>query len=92
MHGSRGNIRSFRAFCNIKSIGIRPESRIFTGARDFLSKPYLVDDSSAGTFDKKTVNRIQELQSLPAEEQNHVFAILDAFLRDAKTRSAYATS
>jgi transcriptional regulator with XRE-family HTH domain len=53
---------------------------------------YLVDDSAAGSFDKRTVSRIQELQSLPAEEQNHVFAILDAFLRDAKTRSAYATS
>ena len=53
---------------------------------------YLVDEGAAGTFDKKTVNRIQELQNLPVEEQSHVFAILDAFLRDAKTRSAYATS
>jgi hypothetical protein len=52
----------------------------------------IVDDSAAGTFYKRTVSRIQELQSLPAEEQNHVFAILDAFLRYPKTRSAYATS
>ncbi|MFT4752003.1 MAG: hypothetical protein ACI819_002457, partial [Neolewinella sp.] len=39
MHGSRGNIRSFRASCNIKSIGISPDNRISTGVRDFLSKP-----------------------------------------------------
>jgi ribosome-binding protein aMBF1 (putative translation factor) len=51
---------------------------------------YLVDESAAGTFDKKTVGRIQELQSLPDEEQRHVFAMVDAFLRDARARVAYA--
>ncbi len=50
---------------------------------------HLVDETTAGTFDKKTVQRIQELQSLPDEEQRHVFAMVDAFLRDAKARIAY---
>lgn len=50
----------------------------------------LVGETAAGTFDKKTVQRIQELQSLPDEEQRHVFAIVDAFLRDARARIAYS--
>jgi transcriptional regulator with XRE-family HTH domain len=52
---------------------------------------YLVDEAAAASLDRKTVDRIQELQSLPHEEQNHVFAIIDAFLRDAKARRAYAS-
>jgi transcriptional regulator with XRE-family HTH domain len=53
---------------------------------------YLVDDAAAGTFDKQTVQRIQQLQNLPPEEQRHVFAIVDAYLRDAQARLAYATA
>jgi transcriptional regulator with XRE-family HTH domain len=51
---------------------------------------YLVDETTAEYFDKKTVQRIQELQNLPDEEQRHMFAMVDAFLRDARVRTAYA--
>ena len=51
---------------------------------------YLVDETAAGTFDKKTVQRIQELQNLPDEEQRRVFVMMDAFLRDARARVAYS--
>ena len=51
---------------------------------------YLVDETAAGTFDKKTVQRIQELQNLPDEEQRHVFAMVDAFLKNARARTTYA--
>ena len=51
---------------------------------------HLVDETTAGTFDKKTVQRIQDLQSLPDEEQRHMFAIVGAFLRDARARVAYS--
>ena len=51
---------------------------------------YLVNETAAGTFDKKTVQRIQELQNLPDEEQRHVFAMVDAFLRNARARTTYA--
>ena len=51
---------------------------------------YLVDESAAGTFDKKTMQRIQELQNLPDEERRHVFPMVDAFLRDTRATVAYA--
>ncbi len=52
---------------------------------------YMVDESTNPTFDKKTVKRFQDIQSLAAEDKAHVFALLDAFLRDARTRKAYAS-
>ena len=50
---------------------------------------YLVDESATPTFDKLTVKRLQDIQVLSQEDQNHLFALMDAFLRDAKTRLAY---
>jgi len=52
---------------------------------------YLVDESALPAFDKKTVNRLKSIQQLGQDEQAHIFAMLDAFLRDAKTRQAYAS-
>lgn len=51
---------------------------------------YLIDDNATMTFDKQTVNRIKDIQALDKENKSHIFAILDAFLRDAKTRQAYS--
>lgn len=51
---------------------------------------YLIDDNATMTFDKQTVNRIKDIQALDEENKSHIFAILDAFLRDAKTRQAYS--
>ena len=42
------------------------------------------------TFDKQTVNRITNIQALDEENKSPIFAILDTFLRDAKTRQAYS--
>lgn len=33
---------------------------------------------------------MQEIESLKEDDKSHLFAIVDAFLRDAKTRQAYA--
>lgn len=52
---------------------------------------YLVDESALPAFDKKTVHRLREIHALSEEDQKHVFALLDAFLRDVKTRRAYAS-
>jgi len=52
---------------------------------------YLVDESALPAFDKKTVYRLKSIQQLGQDEQAHIFAMLDAFLRDAKTRQAYAS-
>ncbi len=34
---------------------------------------------------------MQDIESLKDDEKNHLFAIVDAFLRDAITRKAYAS-
>jgi len=51
---------------------------------------YLVDETAAATFDKQTVKRIQDIEILSADDKKHLFALMDAFLRDAKTKQAYS--
>lgn len=41
-------------------------------------------------LEKNVVNKIIDIQKLDAENKAHVFAMLDAFLRDHKTKKAYA--
>jgi hypothetical protein len=58
-----------------------------------LSLLIAASTSSASDVDggnSKVMNRIIEIQKLNAEEQKTVFTFLDAFLRDTKTRKAYA--
>ena len=42
-------------------------------------------------LDSKILNRIVEIQKLSTDEQKTVFSLLDAFLRDTKTRKACAS-
>jgi hypothetical protein len=49
-----------------------------------------VGEGSTAKFDKKTLKRIQDIEHLKDDEKNHIFSVLDAFLRDAKARQAYA--
>jgi len=51
---------------------------------------YLVDESATATFDKQTVKRIQDIEVLNPDDKKHLFALMDAFLRDAKTKAAYS--
>lgn len=41
-------------------------------------------------LDKSMISRIVEMQQLSEDDKNHLFVMVDAFLRDAKTRKAYA--
>ena len=36
------------------------------------------------------LNRVMDIQNLANKDQEHLFAMIDAFLRDAKTRKAYS--
>ena len=36
------------------------------------------------------IKRIQDIQLLTTEDKSHHFALMDAFLRDAKAKQAYA--
>lgn len=51
---------------------------------------YLVDETATPTFDKQTVNRIKSIEQLNPEDKSHLFVVMDAFLRDVKTKQAYA--
>lgn len=55
-----------------------------------VSLDYLVGKTDV-LLDGKILNRIIEIQKLSADEQKTVFSFLDAFLRDTKTRKAYAS-
>ena len=52
---------------------------------------YLVDEKATPTFDKQTVKRLHEIEMLTDDDRKHLFALMDAFLRDANTRRAYAS-
>lgn len=40
-------------------------------------------------LDKNIHKRIQEIQQLNSEDKDHLFALMDAFLRDYKAKQAY---
>ncbi|WP_317174837.1 hypothetical protein [Pararhodonellum marinum] len=52
---------------------------------------YLVDETARPTFDKLTERRLQDIEALAPEDRSHLMALMDAFLRDAKTKKAYAS-
>ena len=56
-----------------------------------VSLDYLVGEGTLSRLDKKTVKRMQDIESLKDDDKSHLFAIVDAFLRDATTRKAYAS-
>lgn len=52
---------------------------------------HLVDETARPTFDKLTVRRLLEIETLAPEDRSHLMALMDAFLRDAKTKKAYTS-
>jgi transcriptional regulator with XRE-family HTH domain len=56
-----------------------------------VSLDYLVsEDAKEDALDKDAVKRIKDIQKLPELEKEKVFAVVDALVRDFKTRKAYA--
>ena len=51
---------------------------------------YLVNDQAKPSFDKKVVQRITSIEALKEDDKGHLFAMIDAYLRDAMARQAYA--
>ena len=54
-----------------------------------VSLDYLVDEGINAAFDKKTVSRLQEIQSMDSKSKDNLFNIIDAVIRDYKTQKAY---
>ena len=53
------------------------------------SLDYLVGTGENTQFNQMTITRMKEIEALPDKERETVFIVLDALLRDFKTRQAY---
>lgn len=51
---------------------------------------YLVGDSDTSVFDKNITKRIEDISTMENEDQNALFKIIDAYLRDYKAKKAYS--
>jgi transcriptional regulator with XRE-family HTH domain len=55
-----------------------------------VSLDYLVSDSEQDeALDNEAVKRIKAIQNLPKQEKDKVLSVLDALVRDFKTKQAY---
>ena len=70
---------------------MKPSIEVAAKMAEYLdtSLDYLVGKTDV-LIDSKILNRIIEIQRLSPEEQKTVFSLMDAYLRDTKTRKAYA--
>jgi len=48
---------------------------------------YLAGETSNMAFDRRTVERFQDIEKLSESEKDHVFALLDAFLAKSKMQA-----
>lgn len=54
-----------------------------------VSSDYLVGNNSVMVKDKKIVKRLEVIGTMPDEEQKQFFNVIDALIRDYKTKKAY---
>lgn len=54
-----------------------------------VSLDYLVGSTDL-LMDKAIINRVMDVQLLNEDDKKHLFALMDAFLRDAKAKKAYS--
>lgn len=55
-----------------------------------VSLDYLVGEGINASFDKKTLKLIQDIDSLEPDIKGHLFYLVNAIIRDAKTQKAYS--
>lgn len=55
-----------------------------------VSLDYLVGEGINASFDKATLQRIQEIQEMKPDFKIHLFSVIDSVIRDYKTRQAYS--
>jgi len=70
---------------------VKPSIEIGAQMADALeiSLDYLVGNTDF-LLDKTIIKRIQDIQQLNTTDRRHLFALMDAFLRDNKAKNAYA--
>jgi transcriptional regulator with XRE-family HTH domain len=71
---------------------VKPSIEVASKIADALdvSLDFLVGKTSV-EIDTKTLKRLQEMQKLNDPDKAHLFEIIDAFLRDRKTKKEYAS-
>jgi transcriptional regulator with XRE-family HTH domain len=55
-----------------------------------VSLDNLVGEGLLKNFDKKNLQRLQELEQLEEDKKKTLFDLIDTYIRDYKTRKAYA--
>ncbi|MDA8728973.1 helix-turn-helix domain-containing protein [Flavicella sp.] len=48
---------------------------------------YLVKDGAYEQIDKETLQRLKDIQKLPNKNKEHVYALLDAFIKQSKLQA-----
>lgn len=63
-----------------------PSIEVATKMADALdvTLDYLVKDGEYEEVDKETLKRLKDIQRLSSEQKSHVFALLDAFIKQTK--------
>ena len=56
-----------------------------------ISLDYLVGKSSLVVKDKKMLDRLENIAKMPVDKRSELFNVIDAYLRDFKTKQAYAS-
>lgn len=71
---------------------VKPSIEMATQIAEALnvSLDYLVGATDL-LLDKNVIKKIQEIQQLDTENKKHLFALMDAFLRDYKAKQAYSS-
>lgn len=70
---------------------VKPSIEVASKIADALevSLDFLLGKTTA-ELDKKTLKRLQDIQKLSEKDRTHVLEMVDAFIRDRKTKTAYA--
>jgi transcriptional regulator with XRE-family HTH domain len=70
---------------------VKPSIEVASKVADALevSLDFLLGKTTA-ELDKKSLRRLQDIQRLTEKDKEHVLEMVDAFIRDRKTKKAYA--
>ena len=85
-------MEKFEAVQQINGDRAKPSIEATTGLASLLevSLDYAVGNSDI-EVNTNMLNRVLQLQTLNEEDKNTALKLLDAFLRDSKTKQAYAS-
>jgi transcriptional regulator with XRE-family HTH domain len=55
-----------------------------------VSVDFLLGQGVNSSYDKRMLERLDDIEKLPSEEKNKIFNYIDLVIRDLKTRQAYS--